>query len=224
MHDQDIRRVLRKRLAECYGTDPDTAIIDELSIRGGRNRVDLALVNGVLHGFELKSDYDTLCRLPDQVSAYNAVCDRVTLVVAERHIKHAIEIIPDWWGVRVVRGVRGKSECLVFRDFKLAQTNPSVNPIAVAQMLYRREASELLANVGAIDGAARMPRRQLCRLIADKIELRLLCDYVRRCIRARQSAVPRHSYGDSVRHVSMSSAIRALSPSDSSQECSCRHR
>ena len=201
MHDHDIRRVLRNRLTALYGSDPDTAIIDELSIRGGRNRVDLALVNGVLHGFELKSDYDTLCRLPDQVSAYNTVCDRVTLVVAERHLKDAVEFIPDWWGIRVVRGM---SKGLVFRDFKLAQTNPSMNPIAVAQMLRRNEASALLANFGATEATAITHRRQLCRLIADTIELRLLCGYVRRCIRARQSAAPLHSYGDSVRHVSMS--------------------
>src|ERR1035441_10347577 len=120
MHDLEIRSILRNDLQRKYGGNPDTEVIDELTIGGGRNRIDLALVNGVLHGFELKSDFDSLCRLPEQVQAYGMVCDRVTLVVGERHAEHAVQLVPDWWGVLLVRSGLRRA---IFRNLKLPQIN-----------------------------------------------------------------------------------------------------
>ncbi len=193
MHDPEIRNALRSDLHRQYGADPHTALIDELSIRRGGTRIDVALVNGVLHGFEVKSDYDSLCRLAEQVQAYGTVCDRATLVVGERHVKKAVDLLPDWWGIRVVRSANGQ---LMFRDLKLPRTNPSLDPTAVAQLLRRSEANVFIADLGWGERDRTASRRQLCDLLASKTELPLLCDRVRCCIRARQSVATRRSYGD----------------------------
>lgn len=193
MHDPEIRNALRTDLHRRYGADPDTVVIDELSIRRGGTRIDLALVNGVLHGFELKSDHDSLCRLAKQVQAYGGVCNRATLVVGERHVKNAVDLVPDWWGIRVVRS---GSEQPIFRDLKLPQTNPSLDPTAVAQLLRRSEANVFIADLGWGKPDRTASRRQLCDLLASKTELPLLCDRVRCCIRARQSDATPSSCGD----------------------------
>ena len=193
MHDPEIRSVLRNSLHKKYGGDPDTEVIDELTIGGGRSRIDLALVNGVLHGFELKSDYDTLRRLPEQVQIYGTVCDRVTLVVGERHVGHAVEIVPDWWGILVVRSGRRRA---IFRALKLPQINPSLDPLAIARLLRRSEASAVFSELGFAEPNRRASRQELCQFLARHVELPLLCHRVRSCLRARRSAAKPRSYGD----------------------------
>ena len=193
MHDREIRSILRNSLHRKYGGDPDTEVIDELCIGGGQSRIDLALVNGVLHGFELKSDYDNLCRLPGQVQAYGTVCNRVTLVVGERHVRQAIELVPDWWGVLLVRYGYRKP---IFRNLKVSQTNPSISPLAIARLLRRSEATAFIADLGLREPEYRASRQQLCQFLASEVELPLLCHRVRNCLRARRSVAKPRSYGD----------------------------
>ena len=193
MHDPDIRNALRTDLHRRYGADPDTAVIDELSIRRGVTRIDLALVNGVLHGFELKSDYDSLCRLVEQVQAYGTVCNRATLVVGERHVKNAADLMPDWWGIRVVRSDAGRP---IFRDLKLPQANPSLDPVAIAQLLRRSEAKAFIRDMGWSELDSTASRRHLCDFLASRADLPLLCHRVRCYIRARKSDAIQHSCGD----------------------------
>ncbi|WP_283807951.1 DUF2130 domain-containing protein [Bradyrhizobium macuxiense] len=58
--DRDVRQALhRKVLKERHG-DADTLVLDELGLRHGTCRVDIAVVNGYLHDYEIKSDADTL--------------------------------------------------------------------------------------------------------------------------------------------------------------------
>jgi len=57
------------------------------------------VVNGKLHGYEIKSDADTLKRLPAQAEVYSAVFDLVTIVVGEHHLDTVRAIVPEWWGI-----------------------------------------------------------------------------------------------------------------------------
>jgi hypothetical protein len=68
-----------------------------MGIWSGSVRIDVAVINGELTGYELKSDRDTLERLPLQAELYSRVFDRLILVVGKRHAKKAIEHIPEWW-------------------------------------------------------------------------------------------------------------------------------
>ena len=61
-------------------------------------------MSGVLHGYEIKSNRDRLTRLASQAETYSRVLDRVTLVVCPRHIEAALQLVPSWWGVLLVRG------------------------------------------------------------------------------------------------------------------------
>jgi hypothetical protein len=100
MKDIHIRTALKSKLLSHYAKDPSTLIVDELGLRHGAARVDVAVINGVIHGFELKSDCDTLKRLPSQIKVYNSVLDRITLVVGNRHLKDSINLVPKWWGIK----------------------------------------------------------------------------------------------------------------------------
>lgn len=91
--DVDIRPVLRRSLLASTAGE-GSVVVEELGLCRGRVRVDLAVVNGSLHGYEIKSDRDSLDRLAGQADVYSKVLDQVTLVVGERHLAHAMDRVP----------------------------------------------------------------------------------------------------------------------------------
>src|SRR5437773_2095115 len=79
MLDGDIRKALVERLNR---EDPSAAIFHELPLLRGKGRADIAAVNGVLAGYEIKSERDTLRRIVAQRNHYDSVFDVVVIVVA----------------------------------------------------------------------------------------------------------------------------------------------
>lgn len=122
MNDPEVRHALKRTVLSRYVRDPQSLVLDELGLRHGAARVDLAVVNGMIHGFEIKADRDTLYRLPSQASIYSSVLDRVTLVASSRHMKPALGLVPDWWGViRIIAGPRGG---IRFKSERRPRDNP----------------------------------------------------------------------------------------------------
>jgi|ERR1700730_15236588 hypothetical protein len=196
MNDPSIRAAMKRDLLVQHRSDAKTVIIDELAVHRGAARIDLAVVNGVLHGFELKSDRDTLTRLPVQAQAFSAVFDFVTLVMAERHVRQALEMVPEWWGIRSARFDSGEP---VFCDLKSATTNPSPDPMSIAALLWRDEALAFLDDLESAKGMHSKSRSQICLRLVEKACLDDLRDRVRLCLRDRQdwrSAGTRLSCGD----------------------------
>src|ERR1700758_3438041 len=138
MRDPEIRQQLRYHLEEKFGDDPTALILDELGLCCGRVRADMAVVNGELKGFEIKSDQDTLLRLRSQSSLYCRVFDTVSIVVASKHLKKALKIAPDWWGILVAEE-KGNDD-LRIRKYRREKRNPGPDPFAIAQLMWRDEA------------------------------------------------------------------------------------
>jgi hypothetical protein len=196
MRDIHLRIALRRELLSRYRTDPDTVIIEELGVHHGASRIDLAVVNGVMHGYELKSERDSLLRFSAQALAYSAVFDLVTLVVAERHVNRAAEVAPEWWGIRVARIDSGR---LFFRDLKLAMKNPSADPMSVASLLWRDEALSFLEELGGAKGMRSKSRLHIYLKLIERADFDGLRDRVRQCLKARKgwrSVETRRSCGD----------------------------
>ena len=110
LKDLDIRTALHAtEINRLCAADPSSRVVDELGIFEGACRMDVAVINGELHGYEIKSALDTLDRLPSQQSYYNQVFDRITLVADGCHIKKAMEIVPPSWGLIVADNVNGQA-------------------------------------------------------------------------------------------------------------------
>ena len=151
MRDQDVRRAVRRRLDAKYGPDPDARIVEEMGIWSGSVRIDLAVINGELCGYELKSDRDTLQRLPFQAELYSKVFDRVELIIASRHAEHATKLVPDWWRITIAR-MKGDEVALSTVPGRLGRRNRSIDPLVVAQLLWKNEALAILEAHGAVRG------------------------------------------------------------------------
>lgn len=102
LKDQDVRNVLLEELNSIYSEDENTIIINELGIDFGASRIDIAVVNGIMHGYEIKSESDTLNRLPKQMEYYNRVFERMTIVVDRKYYEETKNLVPKWWGITIV--------------------------------------------------------------------------------------------------------------------------
>ena len=183
MKDVHIRAALKRKLKHRYGKDPSTRIVDELALRHGAARVDVAVINGMIHGFELKSDSDTLERLPSQMRVYNSVLDRITLVVGHRHFEESIRLIPDWWGIKLAMpGARGGMRLV---EIRRARNNPTQDILAVSKLLWREEAITLLDELGEADCVRRKRRAIVYERLVEVADCDLIRDRVRHQLRNR---------------------------------------
>ncbi len=178
MRDFDIRRELRADILGSHLEDPETVVVDELGLLRGSTRVDVAVINGELHGYEIKSAEDTLARLAGQAKAYSQVFDRVTLVASERHVAHALELVPSWWGILVASPDRERVRLAELRD---GHRNGDIRPRAVAEFLWKDEALAMLATRGAARGYGGRARGVVWDRICEVYTL----DEIRSEVRAR---------------------------------------
>lgn len=188
MRDIDVRKVLCDQLVTMHKDDPQTLIVEELGIRQGAARVDVAVVNGSLHGYEIKSAKDTLERLPRQLELYGSVFDTITLVTAENHLDSALNVIPDWWGVVLARE---DSNMLKLSLVKETKTNDGVDPIALAELLWKEEALLLLQERDAAKGYRSKPRREIWKAVCEIYSTDELRDAVRLFLKRRSTLLER---------------------------------
>jgi hypothetical protein len=135
------------------------------------------VVNGILHGFEIKSDRDTLNRLPSQREAYNSVFDKVTLVVGAKHFVDAFKIVPNWWGIETAH--LDENGSVFFNTIREAGENPKQDEISIARLLWKNEALDLLESEGKAEGVRSKPRELVYERVAETIEIDVLKKYVR---------------------------------------------
>lgn len=183
-NDKQIRAHLRQLLFRKYWNDPDTMILEELGLRHGYCRIDLAVVNGSLHGFEIKSDRDTFRRLARQAETYNKVLDFVTIVVGERHAERALNVSPQWWGIQFAK--RDGREEVRLIEVREPTENPGPDKLAIAKLLWREEALTFLEELGGADGLRSKPRRLVYCRLAELASLDAIRLYVRSRLRSRK--------------------------------------
>jgi hypothetical protein len=181
-NDTIIREALVKQLENEYASNPEYRVIPELGLWHGASRVDVAVVNGILHGFEIKSDRDTLNRLPSQREAYNSVFDKVTLVVGAKHFVDAFKIVPNWWGIETAH--LDENGFVFFNTIREPGENPKQDEISIARLLWKNEALDLLESEGKAEGVRSKPRELVYTRVAETIEIEVLKKYVRNVLQS----------------------------------------
>lgn len=180
--DRDIRPALVSRLRAVHAQDPRTHIIDELPICQMRARADLAVINGEIIGFEIKSDVDRLTRLATQVGFYGRIFDRACVVAGPRHVDLLRRNLPRWWGIWVAESSGGGVQLFVERE---AEVNESPSGSARAALLSRDEMAEVLVSRGANAEMRRARRAELQDALLSRLTSAEIGDAVRDVLRAR---------------------------------------
>jgi hypothetical protein len=183
MRDLDIRRALRSEMERWHREELDTLVLDELGLCEGAVRVDLAVVNGILHGYEIKSERDTLARLQGQAVAYSRSLDRVTIVVGPRHLDRVAAQVPLWWGLMLAEWTLAG---IALYEARAPSDNPGVDPYAQAQLLWRDEVLDVLATRELDAGVRSKPRRELWRRLANELLPHEVGEAVRERLKSRE--------------------------------------
>ena len=155
-----------------------------MGILHGQSRVDVAVINGILHGYEIKSESDTLERLPSQMNDYNKVFDRMTIVVQRNYLDEVRKIIPSWWGITLVTRYKGK---LHLREIRKGRVNQSVDPFSLSHLLWRGEALDILKENGLQKGYLSKPRHDLYEKICESLSLSELKTSVNQRLKMREN-------------------------------------
>ena len=167
-----------------HGREHDARLIEEMRVWSGSVRIDVALINGSLSGYELKSDSDTLERLPRQLALYGRVFDYLHLIVGKRHVEKAQKILPDWWGIKIAaQGERG----VELIDHHEPSPNPSPDPYLIAELLSKEEAIGVLQAFGMDRGW----RSKKIRLVHERLAIELPLDKLKDEVRAVLKRRPR---------------------------------
>ena len=192
--DKDIRPVLISSLRKCE-SDQDYIIVEEFGLCQGDVRVDVAVINGAMNGYEIKSENDTLKRLPKQQKIYGKIFDSVTLLTTKKHLKKAIKVIPKWWGIC---DVIMENETLYIQEVRKAETNTRIDPDYLVQLLWRDEALEILKERNLHKGMLGKPRDVLWKKLTNNLTIEELKIEIRTRIKFRNNwrSGPRHRSSD----------------------------
>lgn len=171
------------RLRAEFKDDRDALIVHELGLSNGEVRVDVAVINGTINGYEIKSPADTLQRLPMQQAVYGRVLETVTLVAPKRHLDEASESLPDWWGLLEIDLSSGAVD---LRAVRRPSLNPSVDASVLVQLLWRDEAVSILAAHGIDAGLRSKPRRAAWERIVEYFDGAQVSALVRQQLKSRE--------------------------------------
>lgn len=183
MKDVDIRIALKEQEFRTHSLNPDTIIIDELAVCQGNAKIDIAVINGSIQGYEIKSDVDTLRRLPSQIDAYNKVFDYLTIVTRKGHIEGITKIVPEWWGILEAMESDG---VVFFKPIRKATINNESESLSIIQLLWKNECIQIInEHLKITKGITGKTKKHLWTLICDNLTLNEIKDIVRTTLKNR---------------------------------------
>lgn len=143
-------------------------------------RADLALANGRLVGFEIKSEKDTLKRWESQKWAYTNVFDEVWLCVHAKHIQEALINTPKHIGIILADNFGN------FTIVRKAVSNHGLNNIYdLSGLLWREELNELLKKY-SIHVKSRTTKREVREILENYLSLYEVRDFTLQKIKMRK--------------------------------------
>lgn len=154
--------------------EPGALVRDEMAV--GPARVDLARIGSSLEGFEIKSDFDNLDRLPRQVDAFSALFDTMTLVAGERFPHDVAGVVPRWWGIKTA--VSAGNGQVGFRVLRTGAQNPNRSIEALAELLWRAEAVNALQELAGLRAAKSWTSGQVREKLVASVAIEALHRFV----------------------------------------------
>jgi hypothetical protein len=173
-----IKAALIDRLVE-KGMLENAVLINEMVVANWSRRVDLAVANGNLHAYEIKSDVDTLKRLDGQLEAYLARFDKTTVVCAQRFTADVLKRTPTFVEVLEVNAASGRVN---FRVARRGAMHPIRDKSILIAFLLKSEIATLVNNQ-----TQSCSRREL-EVSAMEISVVALRKYVLDCLKRRYSS------------------------------------
>lgn len=185
----DIRIALRSWVQNKFELKQDDILINELgfwnkdpeSTVDCSFRADLALANGRLVGFEIKSQKDSLKRWLSQMTAYSNVFDEIWLCSHGKHLHRALEITEKHIGVLVV------DDSGSITVVRYATENTKLNFYDLSGLLWKDELLNFASLNNVIEIKSRMTKNEIRDVLSKQSNLAQLKPYVLQKLKERKS-------------------------------------
>ena len=185
----EIREILKIWIEKMFDLSKGDILINELgfynksvsSTIDKSFRADLALANGRLVGFEIKSEKDSLKRWDAQKVAYTNVFDEVWLCTHVKHMNTALENTPKHIGLILCDNFNSMT---VYR--KAVRCHGMNNIYDLAGLLWRTEIDEL-AELHKIKMKSRTTKREAREILAEQLVLEDVRHFVLHKLKIRKS-------------------------------------
>lgn len=138
--------------------DHDSVLISEMVVDNWSRRADVVLANGKLWCFEIKSELDSLVRLPGQIDTFSRSFEKLVIVVAAKFEAAAKPMLTEGVGLWVEETDGSLKE-------RVRPKVASLTKEAAIKAMTAAELRRLLACNGVTPGGDAQ-RAQLCRLAA----------------------------------------------------------
>lgn len=181
MKDPCIRQLLKDTKLQAYICDTETKVVDELSLPVAKARIDVAVINGAFHGYEIKSASDTLQRLPHQIEAYTKVFDYLSVVTEYKYYQRILDVIPKWVGLIICDEKNGVKTIKQIRKPKL---NKNKQGFYIAKLLWREELIDVL-NEYQIPFRKKDRNWLLCEALSSNLDIKSVSSIVRSKLKTR---------------------------------------
>ncbi len=183
MKDFQIRKILRKTELSQFLNDGVSKVVEEMKIPVAQARIDMAVINGAFHGYEIKSASDTLQRLPNQLIAYSYIFDYLTIITEKKYHQKIIDAVPSWVGVAVCSNKVKEKKFVMIQE---AKPNINKNKFYIAKLLWHDELVEVLTEQ---EIAFKKKSRNwiLCEILSDNLQLDKLSEIVREKLKKRNN-------------------------------------
>lgn len=184
MRDRYIRPAVHEIILKDAHEDKSSFVINELGLKNGEYRADIAVFNGKMIGYEIKAENDTLCRLEAQVKAYNALFDKIFIITCEKHLAGVLKIIPAWWGIYLTSENKANYS-YQFENYRSAKINKKKDPFAIAQLLWKDEAIEVVNTLYSEKVKTSFSRHELYEILSNKLSSKKLSAIVTERLKTR---------------------------------------
>ncbi|WP_436326968.1 sce7726 family protein [Brevibacterium sp. FAM 27836] len=112
-------------------------------VRARTSKADLVILNGTSTAYEIKSERDSLARLPGQLNDYRSVFASVVVVTSPSQVDAVLRMAPEDVGVTAL------SPRLRLQTVREAHDRPErINPVALVETLRVSEAIQVLSEFG----------------------------------------------------------------------------
>ncbi|HCH01901.1 MAG TPA: hypothetical protein DEV85_08445 [Vibrio sp.] len=185
-YDHEIREALyRKKLSTPHYRRPETLVVNELGLLHGSNRIDVAVLNGCIHGYEIKSSKDTLKRLNGQLKTYAATLQKLTFVIAPNHVDELMKSVPEWSGIIIA--TKGTKGAINFTTLRLPKKNPEFDVVSASYLLWKNEAQSLLKSKGFQPKDLNVCRKDLYDLIGKNLNAGEIVSSIKKALMSREN-------------------------------------
>lgn len=172
--EKELRVALRERLVSMLGQK--AFIVEELGIENGTARIDMAVLDEGLSGYEIKSDFDSVNRLSNQIHSYNRVFEHIYIVTGPLSGGEIEPFLPSWWGI--MRATRNKAGIVILEETRAPTHNVGVDPYSLLSFLKREELNKLGIQHELPNKIIKGNKFALTEMLADMLPMDSIRSYV----------------------------------------------